>query len=193
MCCFTSSLPVHEQDTNLQPYRDFCRLYLSKASHRQAPSEPLPDPALLPVLRCLMTMPPLLLQARVTDFGLARRMQSRGDDFSVLAPEATVVMGTFGYVAPEYARTGESRDYGASLKMYVETKCVWARCNRPWWRGLMIVLARPTFQIAESAVECIYPERRRDAEETQQCGCMRGSCTHKTKPGCCPLLLAQAR
>ena len=43
----------------------------------------------------------------MTDFGLARRMQSRGDDFTVLAPEATVVMGTFGYVAPEYARTGE--------------------------------------------------------------------------------------
>jgi serine/threonine protein kinase len=48
------------------------------------------------------------VQARVTDFGLARRMQSRGDDFTVLAPEATVVMGTFGYVAPEYARTGEA-------------------------------------------------------------------------------------
>ena len=43
----------------------------------------------------------------MTDFGLARRMQSRGDDFTVLAPEATVVMGTFGYVAPEYARTGD--------------------------------------------------------------------------------------
>ena len=48
----------------------------------------------------------------MTDFGLARRMQSRGtDDFSVLAPESTVVMGTFGYVAPEYARTGEQHTW----------------------------------------------------------------------------------
>lgn len=50
-----------------------------------------------------------MAQARVADFGLARRMQARGamDTFTALAPEATVVMGTFGYVAPEYARTGE--------------------------------------------------------------------------------------
>ena len=49
-----------------------------------------------------------MAQAKVADFGLARRMQSRGaqDGFFALAPEATVVLGTFGYVAPEYARTG---------------------------------------------------------------------------------------
>jgi len=46
--------------------------------------------------------------ARVADFGLARRMKSRGGAgcHEPLAPECTVVMGTFGYVAPEYARTG---------------------------------------------------------------------------------------
>lgn len=43
----------------------------------------------------------------VADFGLARRMKSRGGAVhEPLPPECTVVMGTFGYVAPEYARTG---------------------------------------------------------------------------------------
>lgn len=47
-------------------------------------------------------------QAKVADFGLARRMQPRGaqDGSCAMAAEATVVLGTFGYVAPEYARTG---------------------------------------------------------------------------------------
>lgn len=45
---------------------------------------------------------------RVADFGLARRMKSRSGAgiHEPLPPECTVVMGTFGYVAPEYARTG---------------------------------------------------------------------------------------
>jgi serine/threonine protein kinase len=43
----------------------------------------------------------------VADFGLARRMKTRGGAVhEPLPPECTVVMGTFGYVAPEYARTG---------------------------------------------------------------------------------------
>ncbi len=44
----------------------------------------------------------------VADFGLARAMKSRGGGgcHEPLPPECTVVMGTFGYVAPEYARTG---------------------------------------------------------------------------------------
>ena len=47
--------------------------------------------------------------AQVADFGLARRMKSRGGAgcHEPLPPECTVVMGTFGYVAPEYARTGD--------------------------------------------------------------------------------------
>ncbi len=55
--------------------------------------------------------------AVVADFGLARRMKSRGGAGCTepLPPECTVVMGTFGYVAPEYARTGATHFGECSL------------------------------------------------------------------------------
>lgn len=57
-------------------------------------------------------------QAKVADFGLARRMQPRGaqDGSSAMAAEATVVLGTFGYVAPEYACTGAIYYYLSMFK-----------------------------------------------------------------------------
>lgn len=42
------------------------------------------------------------------DFGLARTLAHRGDTLPSLAPaDGATVVTTHGYVAPEYARTGE--------------------------------------------------------------------------------------
>lgn len=48
----------------------------------------------------------------MADFGLVRRMKAGADDADhTVAPESTQLVGTFGYMAPEYYQTGVGASY----------------------------------------------------------------------------------
>jgi serine/threonine protein kinase len=87
----------------------------------------------------------------VADFGLARRMKTRGGAVhEPLPPECTVVMGTFGYVAPEYARTGSLTATASSFQQPPATSSpagdVAPALMRLLWRDNLQLASRPTLQ-----------------------------------------------